>query len=143
MTTGSAFVRIYFRIVFCTFCFFSICFLKGFFFQKQERLLDVYPKRFNEYQHDSIFYSLQETLVMSHGYNEQKSKIDAWLEVCRAMKFAEDMLDWMQASKKTCSIGYKHPSIFAPGFHPQGQSRSCPHKGGTAALPCLPPTRLH
>jgi uncharacterized membrane protein len=62
VTTGRAFVRIYSSIVFCTFCFFSISFLKSFFLQKQVRLLDVYPKRFNEDQHDSIFYSLEETL---------------------------------------------------------------------------------
>ena len=68
VTTGSAFVRIYSRIMLCTSCFFSISFLKGFFLQKQERLLDVYPKRSNEDQHDSNFYSLEETLVMSPGF---------------------------------------------------------------------------
>ena len=62
MTTGSVFVRIYSKIVFCTFCFFSISFLKGFFLQKQERLLDVLSERFNKDQHDSIFHSLEETL---------------------------------------------------------------------------------
>jgi len=58
VTTGSVFVRSYSRIVFCTFCYSSIFFLG---FEKHERLLDVYPKRFNEDQHDSIFYSLAET----------------------------------------------------------------------------------
>ena len=52
----------YSRIVFCTFCFLSISFLKGSFLQKQERLLDVLSERFNEEQHDSILYSLEETL---------------------------------------------------------------------------------
>ena len=41
VTTGSTFVGIYSRIVFCTFCFFSISFVKGFFLQKEERLLEV------------------------------------------------------------------------------------------------------
>ena len=54
VTTGSVFVSIYSRIVFCTFCFFSISFLKGFFLQKQESLLDVYPKRFDDQKKNDL-----------------------------------------------------------------------------------------
>lgn len=41
VTTGSVFVRIYSRIVLCTFCFSSISFVKGFLLEKEERLLEV------------------------------------------------------------------------------------------------------
>ena len=43
-----------------------------------------------------------------HGLNEYKSKIDAWLEVCRAMNFgtAEDMmLDWRQGNISSFFLG--------------------------------------
>jgi hypothetical protein len=59
-TTGSVFIS---RFMFCTFCFFSISFLKVSFSIKQEIYCGVSSERFNKDQHDSIFYSLEETLI--------------------------------------------------------------------------------
>jgi len=67
VTIGRAFVRLYSRIVLCTFCFFSISFWEKFFLQKQQTSCKVLSESCNEDQHDSIFYSLENQHDLKHS----------------------------------------------------------------------------
>ena len=58
VTTGSAFVRLYSRIVFCT-LFFPLVFRK-FLSSQEESSCKVSSESFDEGQHDSVFYSLED-----------------------------------------------------------------------------------